>query len=73
MVPAMDPAVTLSRYCNGHRRHASTFTKIQKRTIYPTGSYHPGVTLFVMGDGGVRPIEDDIEFREVYQGYSDLQ
>jgi prepilin-type N-terminal cleavage/methylation domain-containing protein len=38
-----------------------------KTNHLPHGSYHPGITQFVMGDGGVRPITDDIEFREIYQ------
>ena len=38
-----------------------------KFNYLPHGSYHPGVTLFVMGDGGVRSITDDVDFRGVYQ------
>ena len=33
----------------------------------PHGSYHPGITQFMFGDGSARPIYDDIDFRRVYQ------
>jgi hypothetical protein len=33
----------------------------------PHGSYHPGITQFMLGDGSARPIYDDIDFQRVYQ------
>ena len=38
-----------------------------KFNYLPHGSYHPGITQFMFGDGSARPIYDDIDFRRVYQ------
>lgn len=37
----------------------------------PHGSYHPGVTLFVFGDGSVHGISDSIDFK-MYEGLASV-